>query len=219
MPATAAKRDLPVVVFVGLMAASLGGLLLLSPIPQDQSYHQFADQRTIFGIPNFWNVVSNIPFLAVGAAGLRRFHDDAATVVFFLAVFLTGIGSSYYHWDPNDGTLFWDRLPMTLGFAAILALVVKERVSARAERFCYGRRSRSACSACCYGAGPTICGSISGFSSFPASRQYCVFCCILVSTSAHAIGLSPGCSTCSPRCSNSPTRRCFRPEMCSADTH
>ena len=72
MPASAAKRDLPVVLFVGLMAASLGGLLLLSPIPQDQSYHQFADQRTMFGIPNFWNVVSNIPFLAVGAAGLRR---------------------------------------------------------------------------------------------------------------------------------------------------
>ena len=132
MPISAAKRDLPIVVFVGLMAASLGGLLLLPPIPQDQSYHQFADQRTIFGILNFWNVVSNIPFLAVGATGLRRFHDDAATVVFFLGVFLTGIGSSYYHWDPNDGTLFWDRMPMTLSFAAILALVVKERVSARA---------------------------------------------------------------------------------------
>jgi hypothetical protein len=107
MPVSAAKRDLPIVVVVGLMAASLGGLLLLSPIPQDQSYYQFADQRTIFGIPNFWNVVSNIPFLAVGAAGLRRFHDDAATVIFFLGVFLTGIGSSYYHWDPNDSTLFW----------------------------------------------------------------------------------------------------------------
>lgn len=126
----AAKRDLRVVVFSGLAAASLGGLLLLPPIPQDQSYHQFADQRTIFGIPYFWNVVSNLPFLAVGAAGLRRrLRDDPATVVFFLGVFLTGIGSSYYHWNPNDGTLFWDRLPMTLSFAAILAIVVKERVN------------------------------------------------------------------------------------------
>jgi hypothetical protein len=132
MPASAAKRDLPIVVFVGLMAASLGGLLLLSPISQDQSYHQFADQRTIFAIPNFWNVVSNLPFIAIGAVGLRRFHDDPATTVLFLGFLLTGIGSSYYHWDPNDGTLFWDRLPMTLSFAAILALAVKERVSARA---------------------------------------------------------------------------------------
>jgi hypothetical protein len=132
MPASAVKRDLPIAVFVGLMAASLGGLLLLSPIPQDQSYHQFADQRTIFGIPNFWNVVSNIPFLAVGATGLRRCHDDAATVAAFLGVFLTGIGSSYYHWDPNDNTLFWDRLPMTLSLMAIFALAVEERVNARA---------------------------------------------------------------------------------------
>src|SRR5271169_1538965 len=128
-----AYPNLPVVALSGLMAASLAGLLLLPPIPQDPSYHQFADQRTLFGIPNFWNVVSNLPFLAIGAAGLqRRFRDDPATVVFFLGVFLTGIGSSYYHWNPNNNTLFWDRLPMTLAFAAILSLVVKERVNARA---------------------------------------------------------------------------------------
>ena len=126
------KPNLPVLVFFSLMVISLGGLLLLPPISQDQTYHQFADQRTLFGIPNFWNVVSNLPFLAVGAAGLRRFRQDPATVVFFLGVFLTGIGSSYYHWDPNDSTLFWDRLPMTLSFAAILAVVVEERVSSRA---------------------------------------------------------------------------------------
>jgi len=126
------KFSPPVVVLLGLMSASLAGLLLLPPIAQDQSYHQFADQRAIFGIPNFWNVVSNLPFLAVGAAGLWRFRNDPATIVLFLGIFLTGIGSSYYHWEPNDRTLFWDRLPMTLAFAAILALVVAERVNARA---------------------------------------------------------------------------------------
>jgi hypothetical protein len=120
-----------VLVFFGLMVLSLVGLLLLPPITQDQSYHEFADQRTILGVRNFWNVVSNFPFLAVGAAGLWRFRDNPATVVFFLGVFLTGIGSSYYHWDPNDDTLFWDRLPMTFAFAAILALVVEERLNAR----------------------------------------------------------------------------------------
>ena len=60
----------PVVVFFGLMTASLGELLLLPPMPQDRSYHLFADCRAVAGIPNFWNAVSNIPFLAVGAAGL-----------------------------------------------------------------------------------------------------------------------------------------------------
>lgn len=107
-------------------------MLLLPPITQDQGYHQFADQRTLLGIPNFWNVVSNVPFIAVGAAGLRRFHHDPATIVLFLGIFLTGFGSSYYHWNPNDGTLFWDRLPMTLCFMAILAIAVEERVNATA---------------------------------------------------------------------------------------
>src|SRR5215468_7870367 len=64
MDLTGARPNSPVLVFFGVMAISLAGLLLLPPILQDQNYHQFADQRTILGIPNFWNVVSNLPFLA-----------------------------------------------------------------------------------------------------------------------------------------------------------
>jgi hypothetical protein len=118
-------------VFFGLMAASLVALFLLPPIHQDQGYHFFADERKLFGVPNFWNVVSNLPFVAVGAVGLRQFHRNPAILVIFLGIFLTGFGSSYYHWDPSDRTLFWDRLPMTLCFMAILAVVVEERVSER----------------------------------------------------------------------------------------
>jgi Ceramidase len=125
-----AKSDHPLLILIGLMAATLLGLLFLPAMPQDQTYHLFADKRTLLGIPNFWNVVSNIPFIAVGAVGLARFRDDPATIVLFLGFLLTGIGSAYYHWDPSDGTLFWDRLPMTISFAAILALVVRERISA-----------------------------------------------------------------------------------------
>jgi len=128
---TRAKSIHPLLVLAGLMTVSLAGLALLPKIPQDQGYHLFADQRVLVGIPNFWNVVSNIPFIVVGAVGLARFRDDAATIVLFLGFFLTGIGSAYYHWDPNDGTLFWDRLPMTISFAAIFSLVVQERVGAR----------------------------------------------------------------------------------------
>lgn len=127
-----AKPSHPVLILIGLMVVSFAGLLLLPAIPQDQAYHLFADQRTLLGIPNFWNVVTNIPFVVVGAVGLAQFRYDAAMIVLFLGFILTGIGSSYYHWDPNDGTLFWDRLPMTISFAALLALVVKERVSDRA---------------------------------------------------------------------------------------
>lgn len=129
---TSAVRNQPMLVLYGLMAISLVGLTLFQPFSQDQGYHQFADQRVLFGIPNFWNVISNLPFIAVGAAGLLRLRRDPISVVLFFGIFLTGLGSSYYHLDPNDGSLFWDRLPMTLCFAAILAAVVEERVDAKA---------------------------------------------------------------------------------------
>jgi Ceramidase len=129
-----AEQRRPALIFLGLATASLAALLLLPPILQDQSYHRFADERTLLGIPNFWNVVSNLPFIAVGAVGLRQFYRDPAMLVLFLGIFLTGFGSSYYHWNPNDDTLFWDRLPMTLCFMAILAVVVEERVNTRFGR-------------------------------------------------------------------------------------
>ena len=126
------NRDRHIIAFVCLMAISLIGLLLLPPIPQDQGYHDFADQRTLLGVPNFWNVVSNVPFIAVGAVGLRQFHRDPLPILLFLGILLTGFGSAYYHLDPSDRTLFWDRLPMAISFMAILAVAVTERVNARA---------------------------------------------------------------------------------------
>src|SRR6476646_11071580 len=90
-------HDLPVPLLYGLMIVTLVSLLPLPPLLQDQNYHQFADQRELFGVPNFWNVVSNLPFIAVGAIGLLRFRGDATTIVLFAGIFLTGFGSSYYH--------------------------------------------------------------------------------------------------------------------------
>jgi len=126
------KNSRPVLVFLVLMIASLVGLLLLPPIAQDQSYHDFADQRTLLGVPHFWNVVSNFPFIAIGAAGLWQLRRDPAIDVLFLGILLTGFGSAYYHLDPNDRTLFWDRLPMAVSFMAILANAIEERVDAKA---------------------------------------------------------------------------------------
>ena len=92
MIAVEGKSTQPLWILAGVTAASLFGLLLLPAIPQDQAYHLFADERTLIGIPNFWNVVSNIPFVAVGAVGLARCSKDPATIVLFLGFFLTGIG-------------------------------------------------------------------------------------------------------------------------------
>jgi hypothetical protein len=69
-----AVRNRPVPVLYGLMLISLAGLMRLPPLLQNQGYHGFADQRTLFGIPNFY---SNLPFIAVGAAGLFRLRRDS----------------------------------------------------------------------------------------------------------------------------------------------
>ena len=128
-------KSRPILALIILMAASLAGLLLLPPIAQDQNYHQFADQRKLLGIPNFWNVFSNLPFIAVGVAGLRQFYRQPATAVLFSGMILTGFGSAYYHLNPSDATLFWDRLPMTICFAAVLSAAIEERVDERAGAF------------------------------------------------------------------------------------
>ena len=103
----------------------------MPPIPQPQTYHGFADQHAMLGVPNFWNVVSNLPFILVGAMGLLRVRGNWSASTFFLGVFLTGFGSSYYHWRPDDIGLFWDRLPMSVAFMAALAYVIEERIDER----------------------------------------------------------------------------------------
>jgi len=118
-------------VLLGAAMLTLAGLYFVPPITQDQSYHQFADGRAVLGVPNFWNVVSNLPFVLIGAAGLRL-RGLISMRVIFLGIFLVGFGSTYYHWAPGDAALFWDRLPITLAFMAILANAIEERVDAKA---------------------------------------------------------------------------------------
>jgi hypothetical protein len=115
-------------------------LLLVAPIPQDPAYHRFADARTIFGVPNFWNVASNLPFLLAGALGLlqsRRITSaDLATHyrVLAFALALVALGSGWYHLAPSIPALVWDRLPMTVAFMALLSAVIADRISWLAGR-------------------------------------------------------------------------------------
>ena len=115
-------------------------LLLRGPIPQDPAYHFLADARTCLGISNFGNVVSNLAFLLVGAVAWlwcrKRLHSGArlSWTVFFLGVALVFVGSSYYHWSPNDDTLVWDRLPMTVAFMGLFAALVSEHLGPQFER-------------------------------------------------------------------------------------
>jgi len=52
--------------------------------------------------------------------------------VFFVGVALTGLGSGYYHLAPDNETLFWDRLPMTIAFMSLISAQVVDRISIRA---------------------------------------------------------------------------------------
>lgn len=133
-----------VAVLVGLTAVVAFGLLAVEPIPQDPAYHRFIDTRTMFGVPNFGDVVSNLAFGVVGIAGLvvltgRRRRDifvrpaDARPyLAFFLGVTLVSLGSAWYHWSPSNASLLWDRLPMTIAFMALCSAFVADRIDARA---------------------------------------------------------------------------------------
>jgi hypothetical protein len=115
--------------------------LLHGPIAQPSGYHAFADGRTLFGIPNFWNVASNLPFLIVGLAGLAILLRPPTPGVlpelrpayssFFAGTALVAVGSGYYHLSPSNETLAWDRLPKALTFMAFLAILVGEHIEPR----------------------------------------------------------------------------------------
>lgn len=124
-----------------IAAAVIVGLALQGAISQDSAYHLFADRRGLWAIPNFCNVASNLPFIAAGLYGLywlRRGRPGyglqplrPAYTVFFVSVCLVSAGSGYYHLDPSDATLVWDRLPMTVAFMAFFSLVLGEHVNSR----------------------------------------------------------------------------------------
>ena len=126
----------------GVVALLAIALIWIPPIAQDQAYHVFADVREFYGVPNFWNVLSNTPFLVAALYGVwalfrGAFCEEWERVAFGCVIAGTAavaIGSSYYHWRPNDQTLFWDRLPMTVVFMSIVATVVGERISMKAGK-------------------------------------------------------------------------------------
>jgi hypothetical protein len=53
----------------------------------------------------------------------------------FLGVGLVAVGSAYYHWNPNNESLVWDRLPMTIGFMGLFAALLGEYLGNRVAAF------------------------------------------------------------------------------------
>jgi hypothetical protein len=130
-----------------VIAVSTAGILLLlfAPrVPIGPTYHDFADKRTLFGLANALDVLSNIPFIIVGLwaviwllgrRGRSAFlsHSEwLAYFVFFAGVACTGFGSWWYHMAPSNARLPWDLLPMTCSFMSLIAVTLMERVGTKA---------------------------------------------------------------------------------------
>jgi len=133
-----------IMILAGISVVAVAATFMVPAVAQNPEYHNLADRRAIAGIPNFWDVISNLPFLLVGVLGLwhlarlrgerrRLVHPQEAIplMVAFAGTVLIFTGSAYYHWNPSNDTLVWDRLPMTLVFMGIFSMILAERIGVK----------------------------------------------------------------------------------------
>jgi hypothetical protein len=120
-------RHAPTIVTIGMIVI----LALHGRIAQPAHYHDFADRSAAFGIPHAADVFSNAGFALVAIWGWltlrpRRASDQLRAGwpgyrLFLIGLFLTAFGSAFYHLAPDNISLVWDRLPIALVCAGLLA--------------------------------------------------------------------------------------------------
>jgi hypothetical protein len=137
------SRSTRLAILWAIVGTGFVALCFVPRIPLGPDYHHFVDRRPIGGIPNCFDVLSNLPFLIVGmwglvflpgksaARGFRERRERIPYLVFFAGVAITGFGSGIYHLSPNNTRLIGDLLPMTFSFVALVAATYMERVSTR----------------------------------------------------------------------------------------
>ncbi|MBC8371571.1 MAG: alkaline phytoceramidase [Planctomycetes bacterium] len=138
------NRRLGVALIALISVSAIIAIFLVEPLLQEFSFHDFSDKREFFGVRNFFDIASNLPFLIVGILGVWQVLSSEriqlvselrpAYLILFAAVAAVAFCSSYYHFNPNNESLVWDRLPMTLAFMSLLAIVVGEMLSAKLGR-------------------------------------------------------------------------------------
>ena len=120
-------RHAPTILTIGLVAT----LALHGRIEQPTHYHDFADQSLTSGIPHAGDVLSNAGFALVAIWGWlslrpRRSSEQLRSGwpgyrLFLIGLLLTAFGSAYYHLAPDNARLLWDRLPIALVCAGLIA--------------------------------------------------------------------------------------------------
>lgn len=128
---------LPTAVTLLVVAAMLAHGVIVQPA----GYHDFADHSSLAGLPHAADVISNLGFVLVGLWGWWRLSGQSAHPcladgwfgyrLLLIGLVLTGAGSAYYHLAPDDARLIWDRLPIALACAGLLAAVRAETVGVR----------------------------------------------------------------------------------------
>jgi hypothetical protein len=106
-------------------------LAVHGPIAQLPRYHDFADRSVLMGLPHAADVLSNLGFGLVALWGLVRLWPMQGAGrhgyrLFLLGLLLTAAGSALYHVAPDNARLVWDRIPIALACAGLLAAVRAE---------------------------------------------------------------------------------------------
>src|SRR4029077_1670448 len=104
-------------------------LWVAGPLPQWLDYHDFADTRVLGFVPRAGDVLSNLAILAAGLWSASLWHrvgvsrdEGPAFRLLVPGAILPAFGSAYYHWEPSNARLVWDRLPLALLLTAIVSL-------------------------------------------------------------------------------------------------
>ncbi|MES2046814.1 MAG: hypothetical protein V4447_00320 [Pseudomonadota bacterium] len=113
-------------------------LVAHGPITQLAHYNEFANQTAFMGLPRAADVLSNLGFALVALWGIfmlwpQRDHQQLQAgrhgyMLFLAGLLLTAFGSGFYHLAPDNARLVWDRLPIALACAGLLAAVRAENV-------------------------------------------------------------------------------------------
>ncbi|MFN0206620.1 MAG: alkaline phytoceramidase [Planctomycetota bacterium] len=134
-------------IFLIFCAACVAAPFFVSRVAQPPEYHDFADRREWLGIANFGDVASNVPFMIVGILGISfllkekakaKFKTDwerSLYIIFFIGVFFTVFGSSFYHLAPSNLRVMWDRFPIAVACGALTLILIAERVSLAASQW------------------------------------------------------------------------------------
>ena len=93
------KNYLREIILTLVIIGSFIVMMSLAPISQTQAYHDFADQRTVFNIPNISNVTTNLAFTLFGIIGFnfclknRQKRAPWSWLIFFSGVTIVFVGS------------------------------------------------------------------------------------------------------------------------------